>query len=279
MDNEINDDSIQEEINAVLEGIGKKYKMGAKKVRSLIATYNKELPALTPQRALYNYFRGVYPPSVPLPMSYLRADSILGANSEITFNINETTTGVGNKLPVERRLKLNNTFEVLDIAIVFYTMPTTAGVPNQKFQTRKLYSYINPFIFATAAEQIALESVYNSGRIQYKLDENVLYPAIDCLRFLRVPVTQEGTITTVTDAGVVVGRNLRDGWEDRFPFTEMIPSLTLNGNGGNNFTIQMPESVDMAPVAGENRSNYCALLIRGFEGISGTQQSNRKRSV
>ena len=136
-----------------------------------------------------------------------------------------------------------------------------------------------PFYFRGSGRGAALESIYNSGKVQFKLDENVLYPAIDCLRFLRAGVTQEGTITTVTDAGVVVGRNLRDEWQDKFPFTEMIPSLTLNGNGGNNFTIQLASSIDMAPLVGQARNNYCSLILRGFEGISGTQQSNRKRSV
>ena len=60
MNEELNDDALNDEINATLEGIGRRFGKSRKQIRNLISTYNKELPALTPQRALYNYFRSVY---------------------------------------------------------------------------------------------------------------------------------------------------------------------------------------------------------------------------
>jgi len=275
----MNDLSLNYDVEEMINGLSRKYNMSKSSVKRAIFTGNKEIPPTTPGRALYNFFRAVYPANVPLPMSHLRADTLLESNSEIKFSINATdNTGAGT-LKTERRLVITNTFEVLEISIRIYTVTTTAGVPNVKFQTRKLYTYANPFVFAGANEADALQSIFNAGKLVYRLDNEILYPAIDCNRFERVPTTQEGTITTVTDAGVVVGRNLRDGVDANSNFIENIPSNTLNGNGQNEYAIQLPEAIDMAPPAGQNRLNYACIVLRGFEGISGTKQLNRKVSV
>lgn len=267
------------DVEEMINGLSRKHKISKAQVKKMIFQSNKEIPPTSPARALYNFFRQLYPANVPLPMSHLRADTLLDNNSEINFAINATdNTGAGT-LKTERKLVITNTFEVLDISLRIYTIPTTAGVPNVKFQTRKLYTYVNPFIFAGANEADALQSLFNSGKLIYRLDNETLYPAIDCNRFEKVPTTQEGTITTVTDAGVVVGRALRDGIDSGSNFIENIPSNTLNGNGQNTYSVQLPEAIDMNPPAGQNRLNYACLVLRGFEGISGTKQTNRKVGV
>lgn len=247
------------------------------RVMQLIKRGNNEIPPVSQDRALFNYYRAAYPANIPLPMSHLRSDALLGTTGEIVFNINATQAAT--ILPTERRLSLNNTFEVLYATVKLWTWDTTRA---PKLQTSLMYTYVNPFVFNSGAgvEAQNLNSIYNSGKLLYKLDNQILYPAIDCGRFERVPVSQEGQITACDAAGTVVGRILRDGYNEyQWEYGEMIPSLTLNGNGQNLFLIQLPESIDLAPDPAAKRINYASLILHGFEGIAGTQQRNRKRAV
>lgn len=278
-----------EDLSALADDIGrlnKKFGRQAviKHFQKQIGVNNREIPATGKMRALYNYYRALYPASVPISYSFLRSDVLLGETSEIKFHVNESD---GNSIVTERRLNLNDTFEVVDLAIYLWTVPTTGDppVPTAKFQQSKLYTYINPFIFAGATEASRMESIYNSGKIIFKLGNQILYDGIDCLRFLRIPTSQEGQITAATqniagDTPVVVGRIPRDGYSNaHYPFDDNIPALTLSGNGKNSYVLTLPESINLAPTAGQNRQNYISLWVRGFQCQNGAQQSNKKMTM
>lgn len=249
-------------------------------LRAKIGVNNKEIPATGKMRALYNYYRALYPPNIPISYSFLRCDALLGQQSEIKFNVN-ATSGIPAPLTTERRLQLNDTFEVSDVAIYFWMNIQSGGVYPLN-QTRRLYTYINPFVFAGTGEAAALESVYNSGRLAFKLGDKILFEGVDCLRFLRIPTTQEGnvTATTITTGNVItLYRAPRDGYSSAmYPFDDNVPALTLSGNGPNYYSIYMPESVNMAsPTA--TQLNYCTLWLRGFQCQNGALQKNKKFSI
>lgn len=269
----MDDLSLNYDVEETINALSRKFGITKAKVRAAIMRNNNDIPPTTPNRALYNFFRSVYPANVPLPMSHLRADALLTNNTEIIFVINQT--GGTTPQPVERRLPITNTFEVLEISLRIYKIATSTTSK----QTAKLYTYVNPFIFngGGGTEAAALQSIFTAGQLQYRLDNEILYPAIDCNRFEVVPTTQEGTVTAVDNAGVVFGRQQRDGVEKTSNFIENIPSNTLNGNGQNTYLIKLPEAVNMAGTG--STENWACLVLRGFEGISGTKQANRKVSV
>jgi len=275
---------MEAEINEELNGIFRKYPRGkvVTALRRKIGVNNKEIPAITKMRSLYNYYRALYPASVPISYSYLRCDVLLSQQQEIRFNVNETSN-IPQALATERRLKLNDTFEVSDVAIFLWNN-IGAGDPvvYPSGQTRKLYTYVNPFIFSGANEAANLESIYNSGRLTFKLGDKILFEGVDCLRFLRVPTTQEGTVvaTTITSANVeTVYRQGRDGYSSAmYPFDDNVPALTLSGNGANYYTIQLPESINLASPTALHQ-NYCTLWLRGFQCQNGAMQTNKKFSI
>lgn len=251
-----------------------------KALRGKIGMNNKEIPPVGKMRALYNYYRALYPPSIPISYSYLRCDTALAQTGEIKFNVNETSAQPA-ILTTERRLRLNDTFEVSDVAIYLWMNVQAAGVYPLN-QTRKLYTYVNPFIWGGAGEAAALESIYNSGRLAFKLGDKILFEGVDCLRFMRIPTTQEGQVlaTTITTANAVtLYRAQRDGYTDAgYPFDDNVPALTLSGNGPNYYSIFLPESINMAsPTA--TQLNYCTLWLRGFQCQNGALQKNKKFSV
>jgi len=273
-------------LNGINEDLGAmRSRWGAKNVQAVlnrqIGTNNKQIPPIGKMRALYNYYRALYPASVPISYSFLRCDTLLSQQSEIKFNVNETSTQPA-ALTTERRLRLNDTFEVSDVAIYLWKNTSSAGV-FPSLQTRKLYTYVNPFVFATAAEQAALESIYNSGRLAFKLGDKILFEGVDCLRFLRIPTTQEGavTATTITTANAItLYRAPRDGYSSAaYPFDDNVPALTLSGNGPNYYSIYLPESIDMGTADPTLQKNYCTLWLRGFQCQNGAQQKNKKFSV
>lgn len=273
---------MSDELNALAEDIGRIYgKHGRQKVlnffRGKIGVNNREIPPTGKMRALYNYYRALYPADVPISYSYLRADVQLGNNSEIKFKINESDAG--STLVTERRLNLNDTFEVVDAAIFLWQVPTMVGVPTDLLQKQRLYTYPNVSRFG-ATLAAALESIYNSGKIIFKLGNKILYDGIDCLRFYRVPTSQEGQVTAayINSGGVDTTFTIdRDGYSSAsYPFDDNVPALTLSGNGKNNYSISLPESVDMTKA---NFNVYATLWLRGFQCQNGAQQSNKKMNV
>lgn len=254
-------------------------------LRRKIGVNNREIPATGKMRSLYNYYRALYPASVPISYSYLRMDTQLGQQQEIKFNVNETSN-IPQALVTERRLKLNDTFEVSDVAVYIWKATARTGVINQPLQTCKLYTYVNPFIFSgagTPVEAARLESIYNSGRLTFKLGDKILFEGVDVIRFMRIPTSQEGTVTatTITSADVeTVYRQPRDGYSSAmYPFDDNVPALTLSGNGANYYTIQLPESIDLRSDNPDDSVNFCTLWLRGFQCQNGAMQTNKKFSV
>ena len=242
--------------------------------------FNQQIPPVGNSgkwRGLYNFFRVRYPQNIPVTYSYLRADVQLGQTQTISFAINETDNSIP-KLITERRLKLNDTFECVDVALLLYTNDA-ATIATLPLSTSRLLTYDNPFVFDTTNEAERLYAIYNVGQLKFKLSNETLFDGIACRDFYRVPTSQAGLAVSAVYNGVapvVTGRISRDGYNNEgWPFMDLSPSLTLSGNGANSFTIELPESVNFAPSSG-TRKNYASLIIRGYQAQGGTSQSNRK---
>lgn len=267
------------------EDIGRLYaKHGRGKVQKFmrgIAFNNKEIPpagAKGGKRALYNFIKASYPADVIPSESYLRADVLLSNQSSYTFPILSQDANQVSNLPVTKRtLDQNDTFEVIDWCLMIWTIPTTGTIPNAS--TRRLYTYPNPTVFAGTGEAAALDALFMGSSLEYKVGTTTIFPAIDTLRFYRVPVSQEGQVAAAI-AGPTTFTIARDGYPaEMYPFAEPLPALTISGNSKAKFTLTYNGSaIDMAPPSGQNRANYVTLYLRGFLCANGAKQLNKKYS-
>lgn len=243
-----------------------------------IGKLNSEIPGNTPKRAFYNFIRGSYPDkSVIISSSYLRCDVALATTGQVKFSVNESD---GGNFPLTtKRLNQNDTFEVMSYGIYLWTTPAAAGVPTAKAQSRVLYTYPNERVFSSGAgvEAAALYGIYSGGTLVYKLGTTEVVSALDCMRFYRVPTSQEGTaVSAVALTGIVAS----DGWNSQdFGLSEDPPSFTMSGNGKNNWSLSLAEGDTLSPDPAANRINYVTLYIRGLLCSNGAKQTNRKMSA
>lgn len=272
------DDLLSEDIGRL---IGKHGREKVGKFMQKIAFNNKEIQpagAGGNKRAMYNFLKASYPPDVIISESYLRADVLLGTANTYTFPVlSQDAKNVANLPSTTKSLDQNDTFEVVDFCLMIWTIANTGTIPNAA--TRRLYTYPNATVFAGAGEADALDGLYFGSELEYKLGTTTIYPALDCLRFYRVPTSQQG-VTTAAIAGPVQYTIPRDGWPNSmYPWQAPLPALTVSGNSKAKFSLSYEgTSITMSPLAAQNRNNYVTLYLRGFLCSNGAKQDNKKFS-
>lgn len=217
----------------------------------------------------------------------------LGANVQATLNtINfNVLQNQGTVRATERRLNVTDMFTVTHWAMYLVKAGGSAGgggtaATDADIAVARNYTYPNPYTFATAAqgnptfiqnqaaaqllaqtvESNNLYSIYN-GFISVTIDREVVIDSYDTMRFLRVPMQQQGVTngTTIAPAAAVVGSqaaNMWDSWESaNYGFSEVDPQFTLNGIGDNNISIQLPGALSLA---GTSSTNFVFLQLRGI---------------
>lgn len=217
----------------------------------------------------------------------------LGANVQATLNtINfNVLQNQGTVRATERRLNVTDMFTVTHWAMYLVKAGGSAGgggtvATDADIAVARNYTYPNPYTFATAAqgnptfiqnqaagqllaqtvESNNLYSIYN-GFISVTIDREVVIDSYDTMRFLRVPMQQQGVTngTTIAPGAAVVGSqaaNMWDSWESaNYGFSEVDPQFTLNGIGDNNIAIQLPGALSLA---GVSSTNFVFLQLRGI---------------
>lgn len=219
----------------------------------------------TPQadgaRNLYESLKSQYRGAI-ITQSYLRCEKQLAttAANNISFDI---LANQGTAATVERRLQITDRFAVTAISVMLYNATAVSSViaPSDRSQA-KLYSWNSPARFTTANAAV-LESIYN-GYLQAKVDGVTYIDSLDCRRFYRVPVSQQGTIVSTGTATASTFPNIQaDGYDGtHYPFCQITPSLVLNGAGRNEVQIYTPEATAVSPSA--TSANVVVLYLRGF---------------
>jgi len=224
--------------------------------------YTKSLtPASDGARNIYESLKSQYRGAI-ITQSYLRCEKQLSttATTNVAFDI---LANQGSASTCERRLQITDRFAVTAISVMMYNTAATAGVAAAADRSQaKLYTWNSPAKF-TAANATTLESVYN-GYLQVKIDGTTYVDSLDCRRFYRVPVTQQGTIvSTGTATTSTFPVQQADGWDGtHYPFAQITPSIILNGAGRNEVQIYTPEATAVSPSA--TSVNFVVLYMRGW---------------
>lgn len=222
----------------------------------------------------------------------------LGANVQSTLNsINfNVLQNQGTVRATERRLNVTDMFTVTHWALYLVKaggQPAVApfgggtAATDSDIATARNWTYPNPYVFSTAAnglptfltnnpatamtpftqESNNMYSIYN-GFINVTIDREVVIDSFDCLRFLRVPASQQQmaqAAAAITPAAATIGYSAGatfDQWESaNYGFSEVDPQFTLNGIGDNNINITLPAPVSLA---GTSSTNFVFLQLRGI---------------
>jgi hypothetical protein len=228
--------------------------------------------AFSRRQALFNEKAGQYARAgVITTPSFLRLESLAtGSTSQFLFNTLDTS---GTKSVTERRLKLNDTFTITDVA--FYIQAdssTTVNAPTDTERTKgRLYTYPNPNVTAIGAKADELESIYN-GYLQLRIDSTTFIDAFPMRQFYRVGTSQ--AVAAATNQNGIA----RDEWGlGMYGRAEMLPSIELNGQANIEWSVNLPTAQDCSAPA----SSYINLVLvfLGFlnQGAASVQQKLQKR--
>jgi hypothetical protein len=114
-------------------------------------------------------------------------------------------------------------------------------------------TYVNSILYSGVGEAANLQNLYN-GALQFKINNNVVFPAIDTRRFYRVPTTQKGV-------GPAVIANA-DGYDATFySYFGLTPNMEISGANTNEFSISLPASLALA---GTTSTNFAILYFAGW---------------
>ena len=184
---------------------------------------------------------------------------INGTQGSVTFPILNTQPNTANTVyGMEKRLNISDSFIVLSIGIYIgrSATTTTANPTNAQNATTKLHTYPNPGIFTAANEATNLETVYN-GYLSIKIGNVNWFPAISARNYYEVPQSQQ-VAAAVNQNGIG-----RDEFRKQMGLMKLTPTITLNGNGNNDFTLQLPDS-SLSLAAASGSFNSLVLYMDGI---------------
>jgi len=169
---------------------------------------------------------------------------------QIVFNVLEN---VGTTLGIERRLKINDVFTILNWGLYVMKAGTTTTASDTEISAAKRFTNPNALVFTTAGETAALMQIYN-GEMQINVDRKTILTGYDSYRFYRVGDAQKGVGPAVITT------------DDSFPShtygtTALDPEVTINGGGTPEIVANMPNA---ATLSGTNSTNVVMLVLRGI---------------
>jgi len=175
---------------------------------------------------------------------------INGTVGSITFPILSTQQNNANTVyGLEKRLNISDSFIVLSCGIFLTSSPkgATATHPTAlEIASTTIHTFPNPTATSFDTKADELENVYN-GFLSIKIGNVNWFPSISMRTFYRVPQTQQSSTTT------------KDEYQRDQGIMKLTPTLTLNGNGNNDFTVTFANaSVDMAAAA---NTGFNGLLL------------------
>lgn len=228
----------------------------------------QKTPAFSRQQAIFNEQATKYAPhGVISTPSYLRLEQT-APNSSVNSFLFQTLATSGTVTSTERRLKLADTFTVTDIAFYLGNVAATAYVSSAaNYAAQTMHTFPSPQIFSSKADE--LEVVYN-GWLSLRIDSTTFLDSIPMRQFYRVGTSQQQT------AAANVPQIQRDEWTaNLYGKTELLPTITLGGQQNIEWTINLPDGVNIAGAANTQNINLI-LILTGFLNQGAAQLSNRK---
>lgn len=186
-----------------------------------------------------------------LSQSYLRFEQPLTAGqSSFTFPILNNQTTSGNPIRnTEQRLNLQDAFYVAEIA--FFVAKCSSA-------TDSAYSpdtYPNPVTFPLGgAVPSAPYNVLWNGKLVLSINNSVIIPAMDMLRFKQIPRTQ---LTAATNSPL----DEFDGANDRSAFVVVEPNIVFIGSKNTQLSVVLPGSVASGAL---DANTYLIIEVRGI---------------
>jgi len=189
------------------------------------------------------------------------------AISQIPFTTLETS---GVKTSTERRLKLADTFDVLSYSFYIGLAGATAYVSTPaQYAAQTMHTFPNPTLFTTKADE--LEVLYN-GFLSLRIDTSVFLDSVPMRQFYRVGTSQQQAPATN------VPQIHRDEWPlAMYGQNQLLPSIELGGQSNIEWSITLPDAVNLAAAANTNNVT-CILILQGFlnQGAATLQQQRQQ---
>ena len=160
------------------------------------------------------------------------AQQIVAGNSTYTFPVLQNQAPV---LPNEIRLSLQDLFEVTTMAVGFSGLMVNPAAPLVAIRR----NFFSPLVPLNAAF-LPLYPLYQ-GSLKCVINEVTYLLNWDLMRHLA-----EGT-TQVADSTAASGATFTEVEGNKTAFFPVTPRIVLNGQGKNDFTIQMPTN-QLAPI-------------------------------
>lgn len=211
-------------------------------------------------RALLNLLRQQFPNQNPTK-SFLKQEVVLrNQQNTYTVDFNDDNT---QKL-TERRLNRQDFFCASEFGIFLLREPAN------QLGTGVLQTFPNLTNFPAVAgfTPAHLELIYNAI-MRVQIQNNVVYSALDTLRFRQVPQTFQSAV------------NSNSQFEYEYPFMELEPMLRLSGARKNTFTLEIPlitgVQIESVTAGTDNKLVFYAggYLIEG----GATEESNREKAM
>jgi hypothetical protein len=202
-------------------------------------------------RSVYESIKTKYP-NKTISQSYLRLDKNIQAvtGNGWTWDIIQ---GQGTPNTSERRLAQPDVFVATAVTMFIMKAGTSTSASNDDIAKAVPNTYVNSIRYSGVGEADNLQNLYN-GALQFKINNNVVFPAIDTRRFYRVPTTQKGV-------GPAVIANA-DGYDATFySYFGLTPNMEISGANTNEFSISLPASLALA---GTTSTNYAILYFAGW---------------
>jgi len=218
-------------------------------------------------RGMYERVQGLYPDAI-VTQSYLRLEKYIPTTGSTVINF-DVLTNNGTPSSVERRLNLTDKFVITAISVMIYTPPTRANTADADRSQSTLRTWNNPLVFSGTGEAAQLQTIYN-GYLRMIIDSVTYLDSIDTQRFYRAPTAQKGLIQSTGTAGTGTSPNVQgDGYEStHYPFAQLTPTITLNGAGRNEISLNMPSA---SAVSTASLNNYVVCYLRGFLAQNASQ--------
>jgi len=217
------------------------------------SAFNPAYVSHNQKRAFYNFLRKL---SVFTGKVITEGELVLIAplvnTSEITFSITQASGGA--LLPGEKQLLTSDAFWAMEhffgIAKVV-TGETTAQIQTETFP--------NEYVFANAAENLALRGLYFDGDINLVIDNTVYLDQFGVSNFECADLAARDLAIS---ANATVNLVPRSKVNKQWAWNELTPHVLLNGDFTNKLSIKLSAPQNMASPAGA--VNYGVYKFRGF---------------
>jgi hypothetical protein len=222
---------------------------------------------------------------------YLRVGANLQAAALNTINFN-VLSNQGTVRATERRLNITDLFTVTHWCLYLVKAGGLAGgagalAVDADIAIARNYTYPNPYVFGSVAqgaptfltnttvgqlvpfttESNNLTSIYN-GFMSVTIDREVILDSYDCMRFLRVPGSQQqmaqaaaAIAPAIGTIGYSAGATFDEWTSGEYGFSAVDPQFTLNGIGDNVLQITLPAALNLG---GISSTNFAFLTMRGI---------------